>query len=95
MAGDNEDYADDLERGFNDDRSSATTIEALAYSLRKGVDALARPDILRQLSDLDDQQFFEMVVRLQKRDPRIAPQWTEEELRILAAVRKQYGRQDA
>jgi hypothetical protein len=69
--------------------AAASTIEALAYSLRKGVDVLARPDVLRRLAELDDQQFFEMVVRLQKRNPRIALSWTEEQLQILVAVRKQ------
>ena len=60
------------------------------FSLRKGTDALAKPDTLRRLAELDDQQLREMMVRLQKLKSEIAPPWTSEQVEILAAVRRKY-----
>jgi hypothetical protein len=63
--------------------AAASTIEALAYSLRQGVCVLARPDVLRRLSELNENQLHEMIVRLQKRDGRIAPRWLDNEIEKL------------
>jgi hypothetical protein len=58
------------------------------FSLRKGADELARPDVLRRLAELDEQQLLDVAVQLQKFKPEIAPAWTEEQIEILAAVRR-------
>ena len=60
------------------------------FSLRKGTDALAKPDTLHRLAELDDQQLREVMVRLQKFQPEIAEAWTSEQVEILAAVRRKY-----
>jgi hypothetical protein len=44
--------------------AAASTVEALAYSLRGGVDALSRIDVLERLYQLDDQQLRDIVARL-------------------------------
>jgi hypothetical protein len=67
--------------------AAPTTIEALMLSLRSGTDALARPDVLYRLSELDDKQLLRVAVRLQEFKPEIAPAWTPEQVEILVAVR--------
>lgn len=54
------------------------------FSLRAGTAALSRPDVLRRLGEVDDQQLRDVMVRLQK----IAPAWTPEQVAVLAAVRR-------
>ena len=64
------------------------TVEALMFSLRRGPSALASPDALRRLSELDEGQLLEVAVRLLKLKPEIAPAWMPDQLKILAAVRR-------
>ena len=68
--------------------AAGSTVEALMLSLRAGTSALARPDVQRRLADLDDGQFYDVAVRLQKFKSEIAPAWTAEQVEILAAVRR-------
>jgi hypothetical protein len=68
-------------------RAARSTVEALMYSLRNGVGALARPDVLRRLSELSDAQLREVAVRVQKFEAHIAPAWTAENVRVLLAAR--------
>ena len=42
------------------------TVEALMYSLRRGVAALSEPDCQRRLADLNDDQMREVAIRLQE-----------------------------
>jgi hypothetical protein len=63
------------------------TVEALMFSLRKGVAALNDPNTLQRLSQLDERQLLEVMTRLQKFRPEIAPAWTPEQVEVLAAVR--------
>jgi hypothetical protein len=73
-------------------RAARSTVEALMYSLRGGVGALGRPDVLRRLAELSDAQIREIAVRAQKFRPHIAPAWTEEDVRVLLSARgKLYG----
>jgi hypothetical protein len=44
----------------------ATVVEALAYQLRGGVNALREPSALRRISELDEKQAREMAKRLAK-----------------------------
>ena len=64
------------------------TVEALMFSLRRGPDALAEPNTLRRLAELDERQLLAVMTRLQKFTPEIAPAWTPEQLEILVAVRR-------
>jgi hypothetical protein len=68
-------------------RAAEATVDALAFSLRSGVGALKRPNVLRRLSELSDPQVREIAVRLQKFKPNIAPAWTAQDLQVLLAVR--------
>jgi hypothetical protein len=71
-----------------DGRAAASTIEALMFSLRQGPDALADPNTLRRLDELDERQLLAVMARLQKFKPHIAAAWTPEQLEVLVAVRK-------
>jgi hypothetical protein len=68
-------------------RAAATTVDALVFSLRAGVGALSHRDTLHSLSQLSDAQFRDVVVRLQKFPPHIAPAWKTNSLEVLLAVR--------
>jgi hypothetical protein len=74
-------------------RAARSTVEALMYSLRDGVGALACGDTVRRLSELSDAQIREVAVRVQKFKPHIAPAWTVEDVEVLFAARsKVHGR---
>jgi hypothetical protein len=75
-------------------RAARSTVEALMYSLRDGVGALARPETVRRLSELSDAQIREVAVRVQKFKPHIAPAWTAEDVRVLLAARSKTRGQD-
>ena len=49
-----------------------TTIDALMFSLRRGVNELAQPDTLRRLSALDGDQVRQVCRRVQAFQPEIA-----------------------
>jgi hypothetical protein len=70
-------------------RASISTVDALMYSLReRGAKALAEPDTIRRISELSDEQFREVVVRVQKFNPHIAPPWKPEEVEALFVARR-------
>ena len=77
-------------RHLNTRRDGATdmTIEALMLSLRRGPEALSRPDTLNRLAQLSERQLLEVMTRLQNLKPEIASVWTREQLEILVAVRR-------
>jgi hypothetical protein len=79
--------ADDisLERAWHElntlkDRAAASTIEALMFSLRSGLGALARPDVRHRLSELSKEQLCEVAARLLK---FTAARWTEADIEAL------------
>jgi hypothetical protein len=67
------------------DGATYSTIEALMLSLRRGPEALTRPDTLDRLAQLSEQQLLEVMARLQTF--KLAPAWKDEDLEVLAAVR--------
>jgi hypothetical protein len=69
------------------DGATSSTIEALMFSLRRGVGALAEPATLHRLSELSDEQLREIAVRLQKFKSHIAPAWTAEEVEALIILK--------
>jgi hypothetical protein len=70
----------------------ATVVEALMYSLRRGVNDLTRPDALRRLSALDDTQLKTVCRRVQNFKPEIATPWSSEEVaELIARWRELHG----
>ena len=66
--------------------AAASTVEALMYSLRRGVDELTKPDTQRRLSELSEDQLRAVCERLQNFKPEIAPAWTPEEIEALTNI---------
>jgi hypothetical protein len=60
--------------------AAASTVEALAYSLRAGVGVLSRKDVRQRLTALDENQLRAMCARLQRRNGRIAPPWPDADI---------------
>jgi hypothetical protein len=72
------------------DGAAASTVEALMFGLRDGIEALpAKPERLRRLSELSAEQIKEVCARLQNFKPTIARPWTADEV---AALVKVWGR---
>jgi len=69
-------------------RAADFTVEALMFSLRGGPETLACKDTLNRLAQLSEQQLIEVMERLQKFKPEIAPAWSREQLNVLVAVRR-------
>src|SRR5262245_52894044 len=80
----------DIERAYEElnqlNHAVASTVEALMYSLRRGVDELAKPDTQRRLSELSEDQLRAVCERLQNFKPEIAPAWTPEEIEALTSI---------
>jgi hypothetical protein len=76
------------------DGAASSTVEALMFSLRRGVGALAEPASQRRLSELSEEQLCEVYARVQKFKERIAPAWSEADADGLLALWRDLG-QDA
>jgi hypothetical protein len=68
-----------------------TTIEALMFSLRRGVNELAQPDTLRRLSALDGDQVKQVCRRVQAFQPEIAEPWSADEVDALISAWRRSG----
>jgi hypothetical protein len=84
-----------LERAWselNDQRrrgeAATAAVEALIYSLRRGVDALAEPDTARRLAELSDDQLLAVGERLRRLKPKIARVWSADEVATLIQFRE-------
>ena len=64
-----------------------SAVEALMYQLRGGTNALANLDAQRRLSELDEQQLREVVIRLQKFGSAVAESWKSKDIEILIAIK--------
>ena len=60
-----------------------STIDAVMYSLRGGTAVLARDDVRHRLAVIDESRLREMIALLQKRDGRIAPRWSDDDIEKL------------
>jgi hypothetical protein len=69
--------------------AAASTVEALVYSLRRGLDALAEPDAVRRLTELSDDQLLEVGERLRRLKPEIARAWSADDVAVLMQLREQ------
>ena len=63
-----------------------TFVEALMYSLRRGIEAIIEPDNQRRLAELSEDQLLAVCQRLQHFKPNIAPAWPPEEVEALASI---------
>lgn len=61
----------------------ATTVEALVFSLGRGVNELTQPDTERRLAALDAHQLKEACRRVQAFHPKIAKQWLADDVERL------------
>jgi hypothetical protein len=68
------------------DRAPGATVEALMYSLRRGIEAITEPDNQRRLAGLSEDQLLAVCQRLQNFKPNIAPAWPPGELEALASI---------
>jgi hypothetical protein len=68
-------------------RAAASTVEALMYSLRFGVQALDKHETLGRLRELSDEQMREVAVRVQRFQSHIAPAWKTEDVEVLILLR--------
>jgi hypothetical protein len=69
--------------------AAAATIDALVFSLRRGVNELAQPDTVRRLSMLDRDQLKTVCRRVQAFQPGIAEPWSTNEVdALISAWRK-------
>jgi hypothetical protein len=62
------------------------TIDALVYSLRRGINELTSPDAKRRLSELSEDQLRAVCERLRNFKPEIASAWTPEEVEALTII---------
>jgi hypothetical protein len=64
-----------------------TTIEALMFGMREGIEALpTNPDTLWRLSKLSEEQLCAVCERLQNFNPNIAPAWSPQEVQALVDI---------
>lgn len=63
-------------------------VDALVFSLRRGVNELTKPETQRRLSALDKNQLKEVCRRVQNFKPEIAASWSTEEVAALIAAKE-------
>ena len=68
------------------DRAPEATVEALMYSLRRGVEAITKPDNQRRLAELSEDQLLAVCQRLQNFKPNIASAWPPEEVEAIVSI---------
>jgi hypothetical protein len=66
--------------------AAAATIDALVFSLRRGVGVLANADSHRRLSELSEEQLRAVCDRLRNFKPEIATPWVPEEVEALTII---------
>ena len=76
------------------DRAASSTVDALMFSVRRGLSALAEPAAQRRLSELSEEQVCEVYARVQRFKPHIAPAWSEADGDALLGLWRDLG-QDA
>jgi hypothetical protein len=75
---------DALWNALNDPARHATPQSTVAaYSLRGGPAVLTQDDVRRRLAAIDESQLLGMIDLLQKRDGKIAPRWSDEDVEQL------------
>lgn len=76
-------YLAALQKRRDEYGAAQSTIDALLYSLRLGVEVLTRDDVQHRLAVVHEYQLREMIALLQKRNGKIAPPWQDSEIEKL------------
>jgi hypothetical protein len=66
------------------------TVDALMFSLRRGIDELTQPSTLRRLSTLDESQLEDVCLRVQAFQPRIATIWSAADADLLISAWRKF-----
>ena len=66
------------------------TVDALMFSLRRGINELTRPSTLRRLSTLDEYQLEDVCLRVQAFQQRIAPAWSAADVDLLISAWRKF-----
>jgi hypothetical protein len=71
-------------------RAPEVLVEALTYSLRRGIDNLAQPNIQRRLSAVAEDQLEAVCVRVQTFQPKIAEPWSADDVDLLISAWRKF-----
>jgi hypothetical protein len=71
----------------------AIAVEALMYSMRRGVNELTQPDTQRRLSELNNDQLETVCLRVQAFEPNIAPAWSPDDADLLISAWRKFREQ--
>jgi len=66
------------------------TVEALMFSLRRGINELTQLSTLRRLSTLDEYQLEDVCLRVQAFQQRIAPAWSAADVDLLISAWRKF-----
>jgi hypothetical protein len=81
----------ELNRG--DGQAPAAVVEALMYSLRRGITELIRPDAQRRLTELAADQLVAVCLRVQAFQPEIALAWSAADADLLISAWRKFREQ--
>jgi hypothetical protein len=71
----------------------SSLVEALVFSLRRGVDELIQPDTQRRLSALAEDQLEAVCFRVRAFQPKIAPAWSAADVDLLISAWRKFREQ--
>src|SRR6516162_7023766 len=66
------------------------TVDALMFSLRRGINELTQRSTLRRLSTLDEHQLEDVCLRVQAFEQRIAPAWCTADVDLLISAWRKF-----
>ena len=66
------------------------TVDALMFSLRRGINDLTQPNTLRRLSTLYEHQLEDVCLRVQAFQQRIAPAWSAADVDLLISAWRKF-----
>ena len=66
------------------------TVDALMFSLRRGINELTRPSTLRRLSTLDEYRLEDVCLHVQAFQQRIAPAWSAADVDLLISAWRKF-----
>jgi hypothetical protein len=69
------------------------TIEALMFSLRRGINELIKPDTVRRLSALAEDQLEAVCLRVQAFQPKMVEPWSAEDVDLLISAWRKFREQ--
>jgi hypothetical protein len=71
----------------------SSLVEALVFSLRRGVDELTQPDTQRRLSALAEDQLEAVCLRVQAFQPKTAEPWSADDVDLLISAWRKFREQ--